>query len=205
MLDFPSIAAIVALMNFSFCCLLFVVVCALSACTTVPVTLKYTPPLGSLMAGPRIISVEPFRDVREEGGNDREHYIGVIKTPVGTPLSYFETEIPVAQEVANGFSAGLDARSMLADDSQAYYTLSGEVQQLYGQQMVRPYATARVKVTLRDARSGELIFSDIFKAERAGFPTQQAGDAVLSLTSYVLSKVVDRALDDPGFRQALRE
>jgi hypothetical protein len=167
------------------------------------VTLQYTPPAGGIVPGPHAITVQAFRDVREEGANGRDHYLGVIKTPVGTPLQYFSTDVPVAQEVANGFRAGLHARDMLSRNGTDNFTLTGDVEELHCEQVVRPSATARIKISLRDKNSGTTVFTHSYEASENRLPSTKAGDALLNLTSKVLTKVIDRVLDDPEFRNAL--
>jgi hypothetical protein len=171
--------------------------------STAVVSLDYQPNLSQGINGPRVVNVGRFADMRRQDG----FTLGVIRTPVGTPLEKVATRIPVDEVVRNGFAHGLESRRMLAGGD-APYVLTGEVYELQGQQILRPTATVRVRVNLVRAATGRIVFSQVYEAERqssayvpgSGSPVPQMREII----SRTLQNVIDRALDDQRFRARIR-
>lgn len=175
------------------------------ACSTSQVSLEYHPPNipAELKRGPAIVASGRFEDRR----GDPEFYLGSIKTPVGAPLEYVETRVPVAQMVSNAFGHGLNSRNMLARQGSARFILQGQILSLYCDHLARPHAEARILVQLVEARSGRVVYSQIHEAERtlaARTPSRESRVLLTQLSSQVVQEVVDRALDSSSFRAALR-
>ncbi len=176
----------------------------ISACTFSQVSLDYQPSLAQVVKGRPILAVGPFVNSRGESS----HYLGVVKTPVGTPLEYIQTRTPVEEIVRNAYSHACSARGMLTSRSKAAYIVTGEVLEMSCQQLVRPYAYVRLRMNVVKASTGEMIFTRTYAGERqsaayrpgSGSPVPVLRD----LASRALQDAVDRALDDPEFRGRIR-
>lgn len=176
----------------------------LSACTISQVSLDYQPTQAQVVKGKPILSVGRFINSR---GID-SHYLGVVRTPVGTPLEYIQLRSPVEQVVRNAFTHACSTRNMLTTRSKASYIVTGEVLEFSCQQLVHPYAYARLRVNVVKASTGEIIFTRTYAGERqeaayrpgTGSPVPLLRD----LASRALQDAVDRALDDPELRGRIR-
>jgi hypothetical protein len=173
---------------------------AVSCTTTSQVSLDYVPSQGQIRPGASEFSVRQFSDQR---GTDAQ-LLGTVRTQIGTPLERVQTRVPVSQIVTNAFGYGLEARGMLAPPASARYVITGEVQELYVQMLVRPYGRAKVRITVLDASSGQIVHSEIFQGDRQG-PAYVPGSGtpvpmLRDLASGALQDAVDRALDDPVLR-----
>ncbi len=180
--------------------LLLAALLPLAACTTTSqVSLDYVPATGQMRPGPAEFSVREFSDQR----GMEPMLLGTVRTQVGTPIERVQTRVPVGQVVTNAFAYGLEARGMLANGA-SRYVITGEVQELYLQMLVRPYARAKVRVTVLDSSSGQIVHSEIFQGDRQG-PAYVPGSGspvplLRDLASGALQDAVDRALDDPVLR-----
>lgn len=171
---------------------------------TTLVSLDYQPKLGQSIPGPKVVSAGTFADYRQSG----EFTLGSVRSAIGTPLDTLNTRVPVAQIVRNAFAHGLKARGMLATDIADGFILSGEVLILECSQMTSPSATARIRVNLVRASTGEITYSRVFQSVREG-GTYAPGSgspvpALTELTSRALQSVVDQALDDRELRRRLQ-
>ena len=177
----------------------------LSGCTLSQVSLDYQPSLAQVVKGRPVFSVGRFNNTRSEDS----YYLGVVRTPVGTPLEYIRTRTPIEEVVRNAFTHACAARGMLASGSNARYMVTGEILELSCQQLVRPYAYARIRMNVVKASTGELVFTRTYAGERqsaAYRPGSGSPVPVLrELASRALQDAVDRALDDPEFRGRVRE
>ncbi|GAA5132412.1 hypothetical protein GCM10023213_00560 [Prosthecobacter algae] len=178
---------------------------ALVSCsTTSQVSLDYVPGPGHVKPGQPEFATRPFSDQRGIGPMD----LGTVRTQIGTPLEYVQTRVPVSQVVTNAFGHGLQTRNMLTAPRSARYVVTGDVMDLYCQMLVRPYGYARVRVTVLDAASGQIVHSHVYSGERSsrayvpgsGSPVPTLRD----LVSGALQDAVDQALDDPRLRNRLR-
>jgi hypothetical protein len=179
--------------------------CVVSASCTVTsqISLDYVPAPGRVQPGAPDFSTRKFVDRRDSAPT----HLGTVRTQIGTPVEQVETRLPVADIVTNAFGHGLESRGMLTSPRGARYLVSGEVLDLYCQMLVRPYGYARVRVTVLEAGSGEILFSRVFEGQRQGaayLPGSGSPIPILSsLVSGALQDVVDKALDDPGLRSRL--
>jgi len=177
---------------------------ALVSCsTTSQVSLDYVPSPGHIQPGPQEFATRPFRDQREMGAME----LGTVRTQIGTPLEYVQTKVPVSEVVTNAFGYGLQARQMLTSPRSARYVIAGDILDLYCQMLVRPYGYARVRVTVLDSATGQILHSHVYSGERSssvyipgsGSPVPLLRD----LVSGALQDAVDRALDDSTLRSRL--
>jgi hypothetical protein len=177
---------------------------ALVSCNSVSqVSLDYQPRIGHVLAGPAEFNTQTFLDRRDVP----PLHLGTVRTQLGTPVEHIQTKIPVHQVVTHAFGYGLQTRGMLTAPRNARYVISGEVLDLHCKLLVHPYGYARVRVTVTDASTGQILHSQVYEAERqapayrpgSGSPVAQLRD----LASAALQDVVDRALDDPTLRNRL--
>lgn len=173
------------------------------SCTSTTVSLDYQPDLQQGVPGPKTLVVGRFTDERKEN----EFYLGRVKTPVGTTVENLTTRVPIKQVVRNAFSHGLSARGMLMHTNGATHMLTGEILEFYADQVVRPAAEVRLRVSLVDTRTGEVVYRRTYEAVRSGPPfVPGSGNPVPllnDLASRVLQDVVDEAIDDPQMRRRL--
>lgn len=177
----------------------------MASCTSsTPVSLDYQPNLIRIVNGPQVASAGRFANMR----GMETYRLGTIRTPIGTPLEDVVTKIPVEEVVRNSFAYGLSARHMLAGQGSATYVITGEVLDLYCQQIVHPAAYCKIRVNVIKTGSGQVVFSRIYQAERearayvpfTGSPVPQLRE----LTSRALQDVVDHALDDAALRASMQ-
>ena len=184
---------------------LFAVVLASSAtlitsCVSSAVSLDYQPRPGQILRGNPEFAVGQFINMRREG----PYYLGTVRMPIGAPVENLTTRTPIEVIVSNAFAHALDARGMLNANSNAQYIITGEVLDLYCQQIVHPYGYARLRVNVLKAGSGQILFSRVYTGERqstayrpgSGSPVPLLRD----LTSRALQDAVDAALDDREMR-----
>lgn len=172
----------------------------LSGCAATQVSLDYQPTSAQIIKGSPIMSVGRFANARSEDS----YYLGVVRTPIGTPVEYIQTRTPIEEIVHNAFSHACSARGMLTSPSKAKYVITGEVLDLYAQQLVRPYGYARIRVNIVKGSTGQIVFSRVYAGERQN-PAYRPGSGspvpgLRELVSRALQDAVDRAMDDPEMR-----
>lgn len=179
-------------------------VSALVSCsTTSQVSLDYAGSPGHVRPGQPEFSTREFRDQRDMGPQE----LGTVRTQIGTPLEYVQTRVPVSNVVTNAFGYGLQTRGMLTRPRGSRFIVTGDILDLYCQMLVRPYGYARVRVTVLEAGSGQILHSRVYTGERgssayvpgSGSPVPLLRD----LVSGALQDAVDKALDDPEMRSRL--
>lgn len=174
-----------------------------SCSSTSQISLDYTPDPGRVRPGQPDFSTRPFSDRRGLEATD----LGTVRTQIGTPLEHVQTRVPISQVITNAFGHGLQARGMLTSARSARYVVTGEVLDLYCQMLVRPYGYARLRVTVLDSASGQIIHSKVYSGERSsGMYVPGSGSPVpllRDLVSSALQEAVDRALDDQEMRSRL--
>ncbi len=184
-------------------CLGLAVAGTLSRCVSSQVSLDYQPRPGHVMRGNAEFAVGTFANMRREG----PFFLGTVRMPLGAPVENVMTRTPVEQIVANAFAHALDARGMLTQQSRSKYVVTGEVLDLYCQQIVHPYGYARIRVNIVSASSGQVIFSRIYTGERQSTAYRPGSGSPVpllqELTSRALQDAVDAALDDREMRTRL--
>jgi hypothetical protein len=185
----------------SFCLILL----SLASCSSPSsrVSLEYIPnPAQSIRGKPEFIE-GVFVNRRPEGPN----FLGTVRMQLGVPVENIQTQTPVGEIVSNAFAYALDTRGMLTSRKAARYIVTGDVLQLYCQQIVHPYAFAKLQVNIVEARTGRIVHSGVYMGERqsaayrpgSGSPVPLLRD----LTSRALQDAVDAALDDRAMRNRL--
>jgi hypothetical protein len=188
-----------------------VVTAALSAChpAAVPVALDSGPSGTREDAISRpIVAAGPFVDKRGQGPT----YLGTIRGAFGEPVTRLYTIAPVSGLVREAFANGLRARGLLADETAAPYTLSGEIAAFDTNQYIRGEAEANVALTLTETSTGRvLVLWPVQVRERQGTVPVIGAPAAYSLpeplpkvASDALRRLVDDALDSPKFQEAVR-
>lgn len=192
---------------------LLVICLGVSACGTTQVAMPYTPaarPAPAAAARP-VVAVGNVSDERRDGREDA-NWIGTIRDGYGIPVKRLEAPGPVRDVVRQAFADALAARGLLAPAGAApRYELTVRITQFDANQYVRREATADFQVTLTERGSNRTAWSGRGRA-------QQVDGNLLSLSTGVfasvddlrqtalrtMSEAIDRALDDPAFRAALR-
>jgi hypothetical protein len=175
----------------------------MTACAATQVSLDYQPTRGQIVKGAPIMAVGRFANARREDS----YYLGVVRTPIGTPLEYIQSRTPVEEIVHNAFSHACSARGMLTSPRKARYVITGEVLELAAQQLVHPYGYARLRVNVVKGSTGQIVFSRVYIGERQN-PAYRPGSGspvplLRELVSRALQDAVDRAMDDPEMRSRL--
>jgi hypothetical protein len=186
--------------------LLFALAAALglaSCASDSSITLDYVPSPGGAPRGVPEFTVGAFANKR---GLD-SHYLGTVKLPLGVPIEHVNSTAPVETLVANAFAHALEYRGMLTDSDKARFLITGDVLDLHAELLVRPYASAKVRMNIVEVGSGRVLFSKVYSAERrsaAYRPGSGSPVPVLQeLTSRALQDAVDRAVDDQAMRSQL--
>lgn len=178
-----------------------------TSCRTT-VSLDYHPNTSRNLAGPEVFVVGEFRDLR----GMKPKAIGrvdirQVSAIAAVPLERVELNVPVSEAVAHAFGHGLKARTMLATSSRPELKIAGEIRDLHCDFIESPYARAVLLVTVSDARSGRVLHSKEYKAERQSvFFVEGTADPLpilRDLTSRALEDTVDLALNDPEMREKL--
>jgi hypothetical protein len=176
----------------------------MSGCTMSQVSLDYQPALAQVVSGKPVLNVGRFTNSRGETSK----YLGVVRTPIGTPLEYIYTRMPVEEIVRNAFSHACSARGMLTSTTNAQFIITGEVLEMSCQQLVHPYAYVRIRMNVVRASNGQMVFTRVYAGERQNAAYRPGSGspvpALRELASRALQDAVDRALDDPEFRGRIR-
>lgn len=179
---------------------------ALSACGTTSGGLGYAPPaqLNRASAGAQPVAVARFSDGRDEKTN----WLGVIRGGFGNHLKTLESDRPPVELVQTAFADGLRARGVRADAGGLQ--LVGTVRKLYCDQVIRREANVIVDLAVRGA-DGRETFSRSYAVDLIEGSVLAADTGIFASTENLrllleraLREVVDKALDDPELRAALR-
>lgn len=179
-------------------------------CSTTPVDVAYRAPAAaaaSAKSGRALVAVGRFKDERGEDAN----YLGVVRSGYGTPLKTLTTKEPVGEVVRQAFADGLAARGLGGKAGKAPYVLTGTVRSFGCDQYLRREADAKVEVSLVEAATGRKVMTRTFedKVVNGSLLTLAAGpfgsvDELRGAAAEALRHVVDKALDDRGFKVAAR-
>jgi uncharacterized lipoprotein YajG len=184
-------------------------VAALSGCAaTSSVGVKYSPPAATAKSGGSVppVSIGSFSDDRGKPSN----YLGSIRGGFGNPLKTLESDRPVGEIVQAAFTEALRVRGA-AGDGAASNRLTGSIKRLECNQYVRREAHVEIDVAVLD-KAGQRRFARTYSSD-------QVAGAVIALDTGIfasvddlravlekaLSEAVDKALDDPDLRAALRQ
>jgi hypothetical protein len=117
---------------------------------------------------------------------------------------------PVATLVATAFTDGLRSRRFTVTDANPVFQLSGLIRKLDCNQIVRREANVDIELRLKHLPSGRLSFVRTYSENSIEGSIMSFNTGVFAsvwdlrlLTENTLRKVVDNALDDNAFRNAL--
>jgi hypothetical protein len=183
----------------------------LSGCWTTHFALKYqaSPKVTPAAAGTPSIMVGTFADVR----GYKPNWIGRIRGTFGNSLEKLVVDESVATLVQTQFRDGLLARQFAVVKADAVLEISGVIRKLSSIQYVHLETDVEIEVQLRRLPTGDQVFTHTYsvkavEASRAytvqAVESARPVDAIRALTEKTLRDVVNQALDDPAFREALR-
>lgn len=175
----------------------------LASCGSTPISLDYQPSLSQPVPGSTKVSTGRFANMRRQGSS----YIGVVRSPIGTPIETLTTNVPVEDLVRNAFAHGLSVRGMFAATGASPYVINGEILDLHCDQVIKPAAYVSIRVNLVLQSTGQVLFSKIYDAEREGTAFVPGSGSPVprlrELTSRALQDAVDKALNDRALRNRL--
>lgn len=185
-----------------------VVSCALTACTTDAVGLRYERSPGAAAAGATApaVSVGSFTDQRGESAV----WLGAIRGGYGQPLKTLDVSPSVAAVVQGAFADGLRARGFQGAGVHAYQIV-GTIRKFDCSQYVRREAHAVIEIAVFNSATGKQVFSQTYSADSldGSLLSLKTGyfasvDELRALAEKTLAEVVDKALDDSALRNAMR-
>jgi uncharacterized lipoprotein YajG len=183
----------------------------LSGCWTTHLVLKYQPPPNVTTARPGTptVMVGAFLDMR----GYKRNWIGRIRGTFGNSLEKLVVDESVATLVQTQFRDGLLARQFPVVDVDAVFEISGVIRKLSSIQYVHVETDVEIEVQVRRLSTRESIFTHTYSAQAVqasraytvqAVESARPVDAIRTLTQKTLRDVVNQALDDPAFREALR-
>jgi uncharacterized lipoprotein YajG len=183
----------------------------LSGCWTTHLALKYQAPpnVTPAPAGAPALMVGTFMDMR----GYKPNWIGRIRGTFGNSLERLVVDESVATLVQTQFRDGLLARQFPVVDGDAVCEISGVIRKLSSIQYVHVETDVEIEVQLRRLSTREPIFTHTYSAEAVqasraytvqAVESARPVDEIRALTQKTLRDVVNQALDDPAFREALR-
>lgn len=179
---------------------------ALSACSTTNVGLNYTAPptVSRAAANAQPVTVGTFIDQR----NEKPNWLGVIRGGFGNHVKTLESSQPAVELVQTAFADGLRSRGVRT--GAGGLQLRGTVRKLYCDQVIRREANVVVELSVSGA-DGQPRFTKTYEANRIEGSALAMNTGVFASTEELrlvleraLQEVVDKALDDPALRAALR-
>ena len=184
---------------------LFAAAPLLAGCSSTDVSLAYEPTryaAATPAPAPVIAAVVP-RDQRKEEPNR----LGTIMGGFGNPLKVLNTVTPVGQEVANVFRQALAMRGLLGADA-APYRITLVIHRYDTDQYIGLGARAALDMQVVD-RAGRVVYADAVQTSQSSPRFLQAGifgsmDDMRKMAQDVLDEAVDKLLDKPAFRAAVR-
>lgn len=175
----------------------------LASCGSTPISLDYQPALSRPVPGTTKVATGRFANMRRENSS----YLGVVRSPIGTPIETLTSNVPVEDVVRNAFAHGLSVRGMFAATGSSPYVISGEILDLHCDQVIKPAAYVSIRVNLVQQSTGQVLFSKVYETEREGTAfvpgTGSPVPRLRELTSRALQDAVDKALDDRALRNRL--
>lgn len=191
------------------CCLMLAlsVAAGMSACGTTQVELRYAKSPHAVMAAADSPALQVGRFVDQRG--EPEHWLGAIRGGFGNPLKNLESSVPVSKLVEKAFAEALQARQFSLPASGAAFQVAGVIKRLDCNQIIQREANADFDVTVTDLASGKVIFTRTYTANNAETALMSSGvfaspEDLRAITERTLHDAVNRALDDPDLRKALR-
>jgi hypothetical protein len=143
----------------------------------------------------------------------KPNWIGRIRGTFGNSLEKLVVDESVATLVQTQFRDGLLARQFPVVGADAVFEISGVIHKLSSIQYVHVETDVEIEVELRRLPTREATFMHTFSAQAVqasraytvqAVESARPVDAIRTLTQNTLRDLVNQALDDPAFREALR-
>ena len=152
------------------------------------------------LAARQSVEIGGFKDSRGLPNN----YLGSIRGSGAVPHQKVETDVMVSDIVAKTFGHGLRTRELVATSGAASWTLSGDVKEFSCDQVELAGCSVDLVVKLTKAGGTHPAFTKSFTAEKTARPSGgNAAKGLQRLAAETLQQAVDKALDDPEFRQVI--
>ena len=183
----------------------------LSACGTTQLPLSYSP-TGTPPAEARPIVEVADVSLSRRTGREDPLWVGTIRGGYGNPLKRLHADRPVNEVVRQALRDGLRARGLLVPEGvTARRRVTADLTQFDANQYVRREATIAMTLSVVDAGTGAQRWRDtvrVYQVDGSVFGLSGVLASVENLHALmqrVLSQAVDEALDNPGFRAAMRD
>ncbi len=183
----------------------------LAACGTTQVTLPYGA-TGTAQPAPGqpVVTVEKVDNQRVTGREDPT-WVGTIRGGYGNPIRALNTAEPVDRVVAQAFRDGLAARGLNAPAGQGRYMLAVVIHQFDANQYVRREATADFSIVVTERATGREVWRDREKVYNVdgsilalNVGVFASPDDMQRTAALTMNQAIDRLLDKPGLRAAIR-
>jgi hypothetical protein len=182
--------------------LLIAALLALSGCNTVA-SLHYMPGHAYQPASAAVFDGVVTVDQRKEA----PHRLATIMGGFGNPLKTLDTAKPVKDEVGDAFSAGLNARGLLAPGIGEPFELLVTIRRFDADMIIGRTARIDLTMVLRD-RAGKQLYDDSVSDSISDMKFFETGvlaniEDLQDMTQTLLNRTVNRMLDTPAFRDAI--
>jgi uncharacterized lipoprotein YajG len=185
----------------------FAVAMLVAGCGTTPVAMNYVASgnLSQFSSSSGAVTAGAFADSRGEGPK----WLGAIRGGYGNPLKVLEADTSVSTLVQGAFAEGLKARGASTTAAKKY-EVRGDIRKLDCSQYVRREAHGVIEITVMDSRTGAERFRRSYSADKVDDSNAMSSGAFGSVedlrrvAEQVLRQIVDKVLDDPAFRDAVR-
>ncbi len=184
----------------------------LAACGTTPVTLPYASTAAVQPAGTArpVVAVERVDNQRSTGREDPT-WVGTIRGGYGNPLKALNTTEPLDRVIGQAFRDGLAQRGLGAGAGQGRYALAVVIHQFDANQYVRREATADFSVVVTERATGREVYRDrerVYNVDGSVLALDvgvfASTDNLQRVAVLTMNQAIDRLLDKPGFRAAMR-
>jgi hypothetical protein len=167
-------------------------------------SMPYTPPPGLAAIQEPVVASVTATDHRKE----EPHRLATIMGGFGNPLKTLDTKLPVKDEVAAAFTAGLRDRGMLQTNGRAPYRIALLIRKYDADMIMGSTARIDLDMDVIDQASQKAIYHDTAVDHRSDFHFFETGvfasmDELKKLAQDVLNVTVDNMLDKPAFRAAI--
>lgn len=184
----------------------------LAACGTTQVTLPYAPTAAVQQAGAARPVVTLGRvDNQRSTGREDPTWVGTIRGGYGNPVRALNTSEPLDRVIGQAFRAGLAQRGLDAGAGQGRYALGVVIHQFDANQYVRREATADFSVVVTERATGREVYRDrekVYNVDGSLLALDVgvfgSADNLQRVATTTMNQAIDRLLDKPGFRAAVR-
>ncbi|MDB5317357.1 MAG: hypothetical protein JWO24_3201 [Rhodospirillales bacterium] len=183
----------------------------LSACGATQMPLTYRPSTAPAADARPIVEVADVVLSRNTGREDPV-WVGTLRGGYGNPLKQLHADRPVNQVMQQALRDGLRARGLLVSTGDtARRRVSVNLTQFDANQYMRREATVAMTIAVDDTASGQTRWRDsvrVYEVDGSIFGLSGVLapiEDLHALMQRVLQQAVDQALDNLGFRAALRD